>query len=238
MLAPLTLLAAMAFAGPQAAPPARPAADTFKPDPAWKPLGKDIWFDREGRRLVLRARVAIRDGALEHLLCSKGSKDHESTLTTQAPPRMIHAGLLLVGSEKGHPVRFEPKFEPPTGSAIAINLEWVDAKGKTQTADARTWIKDLKTGAALKTDWVFAGSEEFDDPRTKERVYAADDGDLITVANFPSSILDLPFRSSADDGDRTFVSNTDVMPERDTPVTIYLKPRPKPPAPPLGAIPK
>jgi hypothetical protein len=230
MLATLTFLAAMALPCAQAAAPAKAVADSFKPNPAWKPLGKDIWFDREGRRVVLRARVAIRDGALEHLLCSKGSKDHESTLTTQAPPRLIHAALLLVGADTGHPVRFEPLFEPPTGSAIAIDLEWVDAKGKTQTADARTWIKDLKTGATLTTDWVFAGSEHFDDPRTKERIYAADDGDLVTVANFPSSILDLPFRSSANDGDRTFVSNTDVMPERDTPVTIYLKPRPKPAA--------
>ncbi len=203
-------------------------ADTFKPDPAWRSLAKDLWFDPATRRLVIRARVAIKEGPLEHLLCTKGSKDHESTLTTEAPPRAIHAGLLLTGAEPGHPVRFDPKFEPPAGAAIAIDLEWTGPDGKPRRADARSWIKDARTGEVLKTDWVFAGSELFEDPATKQKHYAADDGDLATVANFPSSILDLPFRSSANDADRGFLANTAAIPDRGTGVTMYLKPRPKP----------
>jgi hypothetical protein len=222
MIAAAVLLAALCLPGPD-----DPPAVAFVPDPGWKRLGKDVWFDPAGRRLVVRARVAIKEGPLEHLLCSKGSKDHESTLTTEAPPRLIHAGLLLTGAEVGHPVQFEPKYAPPAGSAIAIELEWPGPDGKARRADARTWIKDLKTGRPLTTDWVFAGSTLFEDPRTKEKVYAADDGDLATVANFPSSILDLPFRSSADDADRTFVANTDAIPDRGTAVTITLRPRPK-----------
>lgn len=219
MLAPIALLAALALAADE-------PADAFKPDPAWKALGKDLWFDPAGRRLVVRARVAITEGPLEHLLCSKGSKDHESTLTTEAPPRAIHAGLLLTGAEPGHPVRFgEAKFEPPAGTTIAIDLEWAGPDGKARRADARAWIKDVKTDKPLTTDWVFAGSELFEDPKTKQKVYAADDGDLITVANFPSSILDLPFRSSANDADRGFLANTPALPPRGTPVTMYLKPR-------------
>ncbi len=205
MIAAMALLAALVL-------PTDEPADTFKPDPTWKLLGKDLWFDPAGRRLVVHARVAISEGPLEHLLCSKGSKDHESTLTTEAPPRAIHAGLLLTGAEPGHPVRFDPRFEPPAGSKIAIDLEWTGPDGKPRRSDARGWIKDVKTGEILTTDWVFAGSELFEDPRTKEKVYAADDGDLVTVANFPSSILDLPFRSSANDADRGFVANTAAMP--------------------------
>jgi hypothetical protein len=219
MLAPVAVLVALLLAADE-------PADTFKPDPTWKPLAKDLWFDPAGRRLVIRARVAISEGPLEHLLCAKGSKDHESTLTTEAPPRAIHAGLLLTGADPGHPVRFDPKFEPPAGSKVAIDLEWTDRDGKPRRADARGWIKDVKTGEVLTTDWVFAGSELFEDPGTKAKVYAADDGDLITVANFPSSILDLPFRSSANDADRVFVANTAVMPPRGTGVTMFLKPRP------------
>jgi hypothetical protein len=228
MLALLTLLVTVLATPPDDPRQAPAPTDAFKADPAWKPLGKEIWFDPATKRLILRGRVALRDGSLEHLICSKGSKDHESTLTTEAPPRLIHAGLLLTGAEPGHPVRFEPKFEPPTGSAIAIELEWAEPSGKLRRADARSWVKDLKTGKPLETDWVFAGSELFVDPRTKEKVYAADDGDIATVANFPSSLLDLPFRSSASDADRVYVSNTEAMPERGTPITIYLKPRPKP----------
>ena len=55
----------------------------------------------------------LREGPLEHLLCLKGTKEHEAILATDAQPRQIHAGLLLTGAEPGHPVRFLPKFEPP-----------------------------------------------------------------------------------------------------------------------------
>jgi hypothetical protein len=83
----------------------------------------------------------------------------------------------------------------------------------------------------LTTDWVFAGSEFYVDELTKKKLYAADDGDLITVANFASSILDLPFASTANDAGRTFVANTARIPPRGTPVTLILRPRPAP-APP------
>jgi hypothetical protein len=204
--------------------------DSFKPDASWKPLGQDLWFDPKGLRLVIRARVALQDGALELLLCRKNFKEHESILATEAPPKLIHAGLLLTGAEVGHPVRFEPKFQPPAGTSIAIELEWEQA-GKLKKADAREWVKDQATGASLTRDWVFAGSEIFEDPKTRTKLYAADDGDLITVANFPSSILDLPYRSSANDGERNYVARADKVPVRGTPVTMYLKPRPAPEKP-------
>ena len=83
----------------------------------------------------------------------------------------------------------------------------------------------------MTTDWVFAGSEFYDDPTTKAKLYAADDGDLITVANFASAILDLPFASTANDAGRTFVANTARIPPRGTPVTLFLRPRPAPATP-------
>ncbi len=223
MTATLTLLTALALAQGEPAPAPAPT-DSFKPDPAWKPLGKEIWFDPGGKRLVVRSRVALQDGILEHLVCRKGTKEHESILATEAPARLIHAGLILCGAEPGKPVRFEPKFSPPTGTSIAIEVEWEQNK-KLRRADARDWVKDGASGKPLTQDWVFAGSELFEDPRTKTMIYAADDGDLVTVANFPSAILDLPFRSSASDADRSFVANPDRVPARGTPVTLYLRPR-------------
>src|SRR5262249_36834018 len=68
-MSPVALaLATTLFLG--AAPPeaAKDPVDSFKPDPAWKELGKSLWFDREHRRLVMRARVVLREGPLEHLL--------------------------------------------------------------------------------------------------------------------------------------------------------------------------
>lgn len=222
----MTPMLALALLLPLGAQDPAPA-DSFKPDPAWKALGEAIWFDPEARELIVRGRVALREGYLEHLLCLERTKEHESVLATEAAPRMIHAGLILLLGEPGHPVRYRPEFEAPAGPAVAIELRW-DQDGKAQKADARTWIQDEKTKKALEINWVFAGSQLFTDPESKRVIYAADSGDLITVANFPSAILDLPFASSNSDTERGFVAYTEHIPPRGTPVTLVFR-KPEPP---------
>ena len=224
--ASMVLLALTLAAQGQAAEPT-PTPDVFQPDPSWKPLGPSLWFDPKARTLILRARVVLREGPLEHLLCLKATKEHEAILATSASPRQIHAGLLLTGAEPGKPVQFLPKFTPPTGAAIAIELVW-DVAGKSHRADARDWVFDERKKAPLAIDWVFAGSELIPDPNSKQPYYAADDGDLITVANFSSAILDLPFASTANDADRSFIARTEVIPARGTGVTMIFRPRPRP----------
>jgi hypothetical protein len=225
----LVLAPALAAAPPVPAKNA-PEADTIRPDPAWKALDANLWFDAKGRRLVIGARVVLREGPLEHLLCLKGTKEHEAILASEAIPYQIHAGLLATGAKKGQPVQFLPKFVPPTGDPIAIEVQWRQ-DGTTQHADARDWVRDERAKTTLKLDWVFAGSELIEDPATKKTVYAAEDGDLITVANFSSAILDLPFASAANDADRIYVANTSRIPPRGTAVFLLLKPRAAAPKP-------
>jgi hypothetical protein len=198
--------------------------DNFQPDPAWKTLtpSKSLWFDSKGRRLILRARVCTTEGFLEHLLCLEQTKEHEAILVTDAMPRMIQAGLILIAGDRGQPVRFRPEFQPPKGPPIRITLQWLE-DGKAESADAKTWVKDEKTGKLLAQDWVFAGSDLFQDPETKKMIFAADGGDLITVANFSSAILDVPFASSASDLERSYVANTPAIPSRNTYVTLILE---------------
>jgi hypothetical protein len=227
--APLACLALLLTAAPPADSPA-PAGDAFRPDPAWKALGPSLWFDPAKRQLVIRARVVLREGPLEHLLCLKGTKEHEAVLATPAVPVRIKAGLLLTGAEPGTPVRFLPEFRPPTGTPIAVDVEW-EIDGKTHRADARRWVLDERSKKPLAIDWVFAGSELLPDPVTKKPVFTADDGDLITVANFASAILDLPFASTANDADRVYAANTPEIPPRGTFVTMFLHPRARQAAP-------
>ena len=106
---------------PPAKAGAEPAAEPIQPDPAWTNLGRSLWFDPKAEATLLRARVVLRDGYLEHLMCSKGTKEHEAILATDAVPNQIHAGLLLTGADPGHPVQFVPKFEPPTGRRSRSN---------------------------------------------------------------------------------------------------------------------
>jgi hypothetical protein len=225
MAAPIALIVSLAL-GQNATPPA-----DVRPEESWKALGPSLWFDTEGRRLIIAARVALREGPLEHLLCRKGTKEHEAILATDAVPERIHLGLLLTGAKEGKPVQFVPRFAPPTGPEIAIELRWRQ-DGKAHQADARDWVWDERAKAPLKIDWVFAGSMFVEDPTTRKRVYAADDGDLFTVANFANAILDLPFASTANDADRLYVANTDRIPPRGTNVLMILRPRTPPPTTP------
>jgi hypothetical protein len=200
-------------------------AEALQPDPTWKNLGRSLWFEPKAKRVILRARVVLREGMLEHLICLKGTKEHEAILATDAVASQIHAALLLTGAKPGHPVQFLPKFEPPAGSAIGIEFTWRQ-DGKIQKSDARQWVRDEKAKTPLEIDWVFAGSYLFEDPVTKKTSYAADEGDLITVANFGSAILDLPIASSSSDADRVFVTNTEKIPGLGTEVFVSLGPRP------------
>ena len=229
MTAPLLLTLAMLLPGQTLdARTDGPPADKFTPEPSWRKLDDSnaLFFDAKDKRLILRARVCLREGYLEHLLCKDKTKEHESVLATTAAPRMIHAGLLLTGAEAGHPVRYRPRFEPPSGSKILVTVEWTE-DGKVKTADARDFIVAEKSKKPLAEGWVFAGSDTFphpDDPKTI--LYAADGGDLFTVANFTSSILDVPFASSGNDAERSFMANTAKIPPKNTYVSLILRPAP------------
>jgi hypothetical protein len=220
--AALPLLLALAVAQDDQGPPADAA---FKAPEGWKALGESLWFDPATKALKIRARVVLREGFLEHLLCKTRTKEHESILATPAAPRLIHAGLLLTGAEAGKAVQFVPEFKPPAGTPIAITLEWTEG-GEAREADARTWVREEKTGKPLDVRWVFAGSLLVESPDGKESIYAADQGDLITVANFPEAILDVPIASSAEDSARGFVADTPRLPPLNTWVTMTLKPAP------------
>jgi hypothetical protein len=228
LILPVTLLD-LVSQQPAAGRPGAPAP-AVEPSPEWKSLGPGVWLDAKSRpkALILSAKVVLREGALEHLLCLKGTKEHEAIVATEADPRRIHAGLLLTGAEPGHPVRFKPKFEPPAGTPIDIKVRFMK-DGKAQEVDARRWVKDEKTKKDLDVHWVFGGSVLYDDPISKRRIYAAQDGDLITVANFGGAILDVPIASSADDASRVFVANTERLPPLGTEVQLILSPLPPKP---------
>ena len=172
--------------------PDMPCREQAVPSPQQQSLGECFRGSNPGKkrsssgRRSCSARVPGRTPGLP-----EGTKEHEAILATDAQPRQIHAGLLLTGAEPGHPVRFEPKFEPPAGTPIAIELLWM-TDGKLHRSDARNWFRATKA----RSPWQRTGSSPVAicSPIrvTKKMIYAADEGDLITVANFGSAILDLP----------------------------------------------
>jgi hypothetical protein len=193
-------------------------------------LSRNVFLETQGeqRRVLINATVCRREDFLEQLLCRKMTKEHESILTADIDAKFVHAALLAAGAQPGKPVQFlpdQPRPKPPTGTAIKVWLEYKGKDGKTVRVRAQDWIRNVKTKKTLDLDWVFAGSVLIPDPDKKgPPFYAANDGNVICVANFDTALLDLPIDSSRDADALLWEAHTERIPPLETPVTVILEP--------------
>lgn len=218
------------FACAQDAPPKADDAPITADDkqlPGLTKLAKDydLWMDAKRKLVVLDGKICLREGTLELFACPKGTKEHESIVVVNCPPRLVHAALLAVGAKAGSPVKHDPKYVPASGPEVEVLVLWKDKDGKPQKVRAQEWVRDVKTGKTLDTAWVFAGSRFWVDPDNGKQQYLADSGDLICVSNFPTAMLDLPINSSVEDAQRLFQAHTERIPALNTAVRLVLMPK-------------
>lgn len=189
---------------------------------------KHMRVDLDRREIVLDAKVCLREGTLELLICKAGSKEHESILHTDAAAAHLHAALLALGLAPGKPAEWsageQPRPIPPRGAALKLTLRWKDKKGKLRQADPSTWLAPADTAvkAALPKTWVFVGS----DTLSNGRYWADVDGDVVSLANFESAVIDVPFESSNKNAILSFKANTTAIPSLKTPVEVIIVPLP------------
>ena len=184
--------------------------------------------DLAARRIALDARVAHAEGPVEFLLCLRNTKDYESVLATDAPPSQVHAALLALGLSPGKPAQWstgpgEPAFLPPRGAAVSIRLRWRDEQGDPAEADASDWLTAGPGGdTAPPADWIFVGSLVLPDG-----TYWADaEGGIVSVANFASAVIDVPFESTSANALLEFAADGAAVPPPGTPVEVVIEPRP------------
>jgi hypothetical protein len=233
--------------GPADSPPksgAKPAAQTSeepseeeKPRDLGPPLVEEIgdlrkldpvspvWLDVKHHQVVFQGEVCQANYPLEFLV-TYPERGYESVMVVKVKPSVVHAGLVALGAEPGHPVRFEPKYEPATGTPIEIRVRWKDKNGRRQEASAQDWVRQIKTKKALNIDWVFGGSGLWKNESTGKQEYQADlSGDFISVLNLPSAALDLPLKSEGAIENRSFEGYAERLPPAGTPVTLLLRPK-------------
>ncbi len=204
---------------------ARPA-DAPASAPASKPAAKilHLRIDRAKRQVIVDAVVSVQEGALEFLLAT-AAKDYESLLITRAAPSSLHAGLLALGLTPGKPAQWsratgkEPVFVPPQGAMLKISVRWKGKDGAMREAPVTDWLVQAGTKEKVPAArWVFVGSGFLDDGR-----YWADaEGHHISVANFASSVIDVPFESSDKTAMLEFAANASAVPRKGTPVKLVL----------------
>lgn len=191
------------------------------------------------RRAVLDLEVVLNRGFLEHLISrSEAGKDHESILSSNFDAEILHTALLGAGLQPGKPAKFlndkrELDYKPATGDPIRIYLEYNLAPEKTELVPAQTWVVGAKDGKILNTDWVYAGSfkgKSVNGEGVEYTYFGANDGRVVCLTNFSTSLLDLPFESVNSDpnGDSLgYKANTEAIPERGTKVRAIFEAAPK-----------
>lgn len=182
----------------------------------------DVWIDMTAKQVVVGGAVCLDKGPIEYFACPKDTKDYESAVAVRSSARLIHAALLAIGLEPGAPVGFDPEYVAATGPAMRVQMRWRDAEGRLQTVPAQHWIRDTRTGEAMKESWVFVGSSFSTDPADGAEYYQADGGDLICLSNFPSAMLDLPIPSTQSNEALLFEAFEGRVPPVGTDVEIIL----------------
>ena len=218
------------FRKPEIEEPKEDPPEEAPPIPdGYKPLNKQktVFFENAAdgtRRVHLLAQVCLREGPLEVLLCKQFTKEHEAILHIDADARDIHLALVAAKAQPGTPVKFVPEYQAATGQKIKVSLTY-RLKGKVHSHPAAEWVKDKVSGKHLAHDWVFAGSRFFKDPEGKNPdYYMANNGEVISISNFPDSMLDLPIKSSKDVASLAFAADTPKIPPMKTPVLVTLEP--------------
>lgn len=185
-----------------------------------------VWINRQRRRVVLVGAVCGQKSPLELFACLANTKEYESVVAIHTQAKVVHAALLAVGLDPGHPVQFGEKPVGGTGPEVAITVRWKDRQGGRHSAAAQQWVRDVHTGKAMAHPWIFVGSRLIRSEDGRGRYEADATGDLICVSNFPDAMLDLPIPSTDNDASLLFEAFTEHIPPRGTPVTLILEPAP------------
>jgi biopolymer transport protein ExbD len=240
----LAILAAGAARGAET-----PAEKT--PPPPEKPVVlktlPGIVVDTEKGEVRLEGKVCLQEGALELVVCSEGTREHESIVVVKARPSHVTFALALLGLEPGQPAHWTEAgaFSPPAGETLDITAQFftvsdeekarIDkliAEGakpedirirKTLLKEVPAWKLLRLSGSEAEVtrpiEWVCVGRPE------KNMLVAADrEGTVVCLSNFVEAVIDVPFESTAVNTDLLYEANPDVVPPVETPVELVLRP--------------
>jgi hypothetical protein len=182
----------------------------------------EVWIDPATRQVVVGGTVCLDKGPIEYFACPKDTKDYESLVAVRSSARLVHTALLAIGLQHGRPVCFDPEYVAATGAVVRVQMRWKTPAGDTQVVPAQEWVRDTRSGTAMKEQWVFAGSSFWTDPVDGKEYYQADGGDLICLSNFPTAMLDLPIPSTQSNEALLFEAFEGRVPPVGTEVEILM----------------
>lgn len=217
---------------PREVAPSNPAPDSdvsrnvisteASPDQGRKSFAPGVVIDWNRKAVEVEARIVLREGPLELLMCAAGSKEHESILATPARPRDIFQAMGLLGLEPGKPVRWNAsgdKLLPPSGQRLALSVQCrVDSKEVVFPIEKWLLSADQKTPPP-PIHWVFTGSQTVPENR-----FGADvEGTIVCLVDFETALISVAALHSADDEQLWLRANPETIPERGTSCRLVIE---------------
>lgn len=182
---------------------------------------------------------------LEVIVCSRDSREHESLVVTDVKPSHVHAGLMMLGLEPGHPGSWRWDAEarkmiatPPAGPGLEVVFIVKGADGLPVVHDPASWIineRETRTfaeqiaGLPAETSsgphWVFSGSKIAPRPDGQGEYYKADiEGTLVGLATFGTETIAIPamIRPEAAVEAPVWIADRRNLPKWGTDVTVRI----------------
>jgi hypothetical protein len=211
-------------AGPET-PVRAPEVHTIEIPNTWKRLSPDqeIWIDTVEKQVIAGGYICQNAAPLEVFICPAGTKEHESVVAVHAQSFQVHAALLALGAEPGHPVQWLDEYKPVTGPEIKITVMWKDGDQLVRRR-GQEMVLNMATEKTMEQPWVFGGSITETDPESGITYYFADGGELVCLSNFSTAAMDVPVQSSDANEGLMFRANTANIPEIGTKVYVLFQP--------------
>lgn len=208
----------------------QPAEPEAAAEPRWIQPTPGLRVDPAARVVEFEGRVAIdcHDPETPHVylelvVCAPDTREHESLVVTDVAPSALHAALLVIGLEPGHPALFDRGNRPIPAAGDAVIVELVTADGRA--SPVREWIESVRTGENLpRWEWVFAGSR-LAVREGREWYDAEGTGVVVGLAAFGSEVIGpvKAFSPEASVEEPVWIADADRVPRRFEPVTVRVR---------------
>ncbi len=169
---------------------------------------------------------------LELIVCTPGTREHESLVVSLANPRHIHAAVLLLGLEPGTPLRVERVedewvLHPPTGPEVDLFFVLPVEEGEgaqQQEVPVSQWVRERETGEALPSHrFLFAGSEVIE--RDGQSYFMAEvNGTIASLVQFGDELFTQSSELTNMDGSEPFDAWVERMPAARTELVLRIRP--------------
>ena len=202
-----------------------------------------VTINLQERCVDVEGSVCLRRGPLELVVCTKGTKEHESIVAIEAKPMHIHAALLLLGAKPGSPAtrkqlgdQAERWFDvPPSGGPVDVFLVLKGKEGKIVEHPISDFIapSSKRSDDSASADqearfpthtFLFAGSVLYGDGPGPRRYLSDQSGNVISIATFGDELLCLPEVHSQNNDALMWQVNATNLPAVGSNVTLRLRP--------------